>query len=144
MRINYDRTCSSTDISLLGKVKSVVMKAEKQFELLNNETIQMPFIFAQGFPIAIAFVILMIFQIVDESFQIGANNPYLFDLIIGISVLIASLSFLVTIIEKEIVIALLAIRGKIAVLIGLLGLAACWLLGIGMIIQYFNDIATLK
>lgn len=120
------------------------MKAEKQFELLNNETIQMPFIFAQGFPIAIAFVILMIFQIVDESFQIGANNPYLFDLIIGISVLIASLSFLVTIIEKEIVIALLAIRGKIAVLIGLLGLAACWLLGIGMIIQYFNDIATLK
>lgn len=120
------------------------MESKKQVELLTHQTIQMPFLFAQGFPAAIALVIVGLFPVLDESFMFSANNPYLFDLIIGISVLIASLSFLVNVIEKEIVIGLLAIRGIYAVLIGLVGLAGCWRLGIGMIIQYFSDIATIQ
>jgi hypothetical protein len=124
-------------------MKGVVMKLRKKIELLNHETIQMSPILAQGIPAIIAIVIVGLFPILDQTFQMSANNPFLFNLVIGISIFIAGLSFLVIIVQQEIAISLLAVRGKLAILIGFLGLAVFWRLGIGMIIQYFNDIASL-
>lgn len=129
--------------SFIGKDERCRYEIKKKIELLNHETIQMSPILAQGIPAIIAIVIVGLFPILDQTFQMSANNPFLFNLVIGISVFIVGLSFLVIIVQQEIAISLLAIRGKLAILIGFLGLAVFWRLGIGMIIQYFNDIASL-
>jgi hypothetical protein len=101
-----------------------------------------PLMKAQAFPQFIGISILVIFNIIDDSYQITVNNPYISDLVLGISLIIMSLSFLIMLIEKEI--AYKGIRGVNAVLVGFFGFICLLYMGIAMIIDYLKGIALLK
>lgn len=80
----------------------------------------------------------MAFSILDTEFQISYFNPYIVDLVSGVCFLITSITFLLIIIEQEIA-AFIFVRGKLAVVIGVIGFAIFLFVGGGMIVFYFID-----
>jgi len=81
-----------------------------------------PLMYAQMYPVLIGLLIMAVFDILDDIYQISVSNPYIIDLILGISLIMMSLSFLIMIIEKEI--AFRNVRGVNAVLVGFFGFIA--------------------
>ena len=98
--------------------------------------------YAQMYPALIGLLIIAVFNILDDSYQISASNPYIMDLIMGISFIIMSLTFLIMVIEKEN--ALKGRSGPNVVIFGFFGFIALLYMGGAMIVEFFKGIALLK
>ena len=117
--------------------RKLLMKSQNKKSFLLKK-INVPLVYTQAFPFAVALLVSMAFSILDTEFQISYFNPYIVDLVSGVCFLITSITFLLIIIEQEIAVFIF-VRGKLAVVIGVIGFAIFLFMGGGMIVFYFID-----
>ncbi len=116
-----------------NKKTTIGFKAMK-LDLVEDDTLLL-----QVVPGIVGFLVGGIAMMIDEFFQISSRVPYFLELTSGISLLIWSLSFLVAIVRQEIYQPLAVIRGKPAVVIGVLGFMSFLFLGGGLAVRFVLD-----
>ena len=109
-------------------------KAMMELDLVEDDTLIL-----QAVPGIAGFLVGGIAMKIDDFFQISSRNPCFGDLIVGIPMLICSLSFLVAIVRQEFYQGIAIFRGKSAVVIGVLGFSGCLFLGVGLLVRFVLD-----
>ena len=116
-----------------NKKTTIGFKAMK-LDLVEDDTFLL-----EAVPFIGGLLVEIIVIIIDDLFEISSQHPYFIGLTGSLVFFIWSLSFLVAIVRQEFYQPLVVFRGKLAVVIGVLGFTSCLFLGGGLVIRFVLD-----